>query len=314
MKFSTPRPSKTALSAELISFRRHLRDARNLSPNTVKAYLRDVRELERFLRQHFGTEVVRWPQVTRAVLRAFLGDLLRRRYARRSVVRKLSSVRGFFAFMHLRGGIADNPAKSVRGPKFDRALPGHLEEGETRALFRWAREEAERRDDLLGWRRFAVLEVAYGSGLRLAEVQSLNLDAAREMRSGRIRVVGKGNKERVAPVTGASVRAVERYLPWRAEVAHSETRALFVGRHGMRLSARSIQTDVKQAIQSCARDASLSIHALRHSFATHLLDSGAELLAVKELLGHESLGTTRVYAHTSKARLRRAHRAAHPRG
>ena len=161
-------------------------------------------------------------------------------------------------------------------------------------------------------RLLVILELLYGSGIRLAELGALNVQSL-DLARGQMRVLGKGRKERIVPVTASATRAVANYLPRRAEVARSDSRALLVGRHGGRLSNRHVQRSVQRVLADFADAAGLSVHSLRHSFATHLLDAGADLMAVKELLGHASLGTTQIYAHTSKERLRRVYGAAHPR-
>ena len=157
-----------------------------------------------------------------------------------------------------------------------------------------------------------MLELLYGSGLRLAELQSLDVGSL-DLDRGQLRVMGKGRKERIVPVTKSATVALGRYLPRRSDVASPDSSALFVGRHGRRLSRRYIQRSVREALAEFAEDQSLSVHSLRHTFATHLLDAGADLMAVKELLGHVSLSTTQIYAHTSRERLKRVYAKSHPR-
>ena len=300
------------MTPEVSVFLEHLAGPRNLSPHTVAAYRRDLLDLEEFARAYLCRDDFRWRDIDRGVVRAFLGEAGRRGLAPRTVARKLSAARAFFRHLRRTGEISSNPARSVRGPKLDRTLPGHLRAEETEALFNWAETRAASENGLAETRLLAILELLYGSGLRLAEltaldVRSLNLDR------GQVRVLGKGRKERIVPVTNAAARAIRRYLPRRAEVAEPATRALLVGRHGRRLSRRHIQRLVRAVLVDFAESADVSVHSLRHTFATHLLDAGADLMAVKELLGHASLGTTRIYAHTSKERLRRVYKGAHPR-
>ena len=175
-----------------------------------------------------------------------------------------------------------------------------------------------------GTRNLVILELLYGSGLRLSELHGLDVPDL-DLRRGQTKVLGKGNKERLVPVTGSAVRAIGRYLPRRSEVRTAATperevavtkpdsKALLLNPSGKRLSRRSIQTVVRRFLDDAASGEGLSAHSLRHSFATHLLDAGADLMAVKELLGHVSLSTTQVYTHTSKERLRRVYRRSHPR-
>ena len=264
------------MTPEVADFLRHLADERQLSDNTVRAYGRDLEQLETFLGEYLGRTGWQWsdPDVDRLALRAFLGWCGRKGLAKRSVARRLAAAR---------------------------------------ALFDFAERGAEE-NTLAGTRTLAILELMYGSGLRLSEAHGLDIGAL-DRREGHARVMGKGRKERIVPVTGSALRAVERYLPRRAEVVASTTEdALFVNARGGRLSRRSIQAAVRGCLEAAAGARGLSAHALRHTFATHLLEAGADLLAVKELLGHVSLSTTRIYTHTSKERLMRVYRDAHPRG
>ena len=300
------------MTPEVSRFLEHLAGTRNLSPHTVAAYRRDLRDLEEFAGVHLCRDDFEWTEIDRGVIRAFLGEAGRRGLAPRTVARKLSAVRALFRHLHHEGTISSNPAGLVRGPKLDRTLPGHLRTEEVTALFRWAETRAARDNGLPETRLLALLELLYGSGLRLSELASLDVRSL-DLDRGQIRVLGKGRKERIVPVTAVAARAIRRYLPRRAEVAESGTRALLVGRHGRRLSNRHIQRLVRTVLVDFAESADVSVHSLRHTFATHLLDAGADLMAVKELLGHASLGTTRIYAHTSKERLRRVYKGAHPR-
>ncbi|MDE2764115.1 MAG: tyrosine-type recombinase/integrase [Gemmatimonadota bacterium] len=300
------------MTPQVARFLAHLEGARNLSPHTVAAYRRDLLDLEDFTRIYLGRDEFRWGELTRGVIRAFLGEAVRRGLAPRTVARKLSSVRALFRHLHRTGEITSDPARHVRGPKLDRTLPGHLRAEEITALFRWAETRAEQDNGLPETRLLVALELLYGSGLRLSEVASLDVRSL-DLDRGQLRVLGKGRKERIVPLTTAAAKAVRRYLPRRREVVEPGCPALLVGRHGRRLSNRHIQRSVRTVLAEFADAADVSVHSLRHSFATHLLDAGADLMAVKELLGHVSLGTTRIYAHTSKERLRRVYRGAHPR-
>ena len=300
------------MTPQVARFLRHLKVARNLSPHTVQAYRRDLRDLEAFAGVYLGRDDFPWRDVDRGVIRAFLGEAGRRGLAPRTVARKLSAVRALFRYLHREGEIPSNPARLVRGPKLDRTLPGHMRTEEMTALFSWAATRAAEKNGLTETRLLTALELLYGSGLRLSELASLDVNSL-DLAQGQLRVLGKGRKERIVPVTTAAARAVRNYLPRREEVAKDGCRALLVGRHGRRLSNRYIQRSVQAVLSDFAAASDLSVHSLRHTFATHLLDAGADLMAVKELLGHASLGTTQIYAHTSKERLRRVYKGAHPR-
>jgi len=303
----------TPVGVEIEDFLRHLADERQLAANTLKAYRRDLSQLESFLGGYLGRQSWRWsdPEVDRLAIRAFLGWLTRKGLAKRSVARKLAAARTFFAFLHQEERIPSNPGRTVRAPKLDKRLPGHLTSSDVRVIFEHA-ESGAARNTLSGTRGLAVLELLYGSGLRLSELYALDLSSI-DQATGQVRVLGKGSKERIVPVTGSALRAVARYRPRRDEVAQPGEIALFVNARGGRLSRRSIQGIVRDALERAAGGRGLSTHALRHSFATHLMEAGADLLAVKELLGHVSLSTTQIYTHTSKERLLRVYRDAHPR-
>ncbi|MHB1193364.1 MAG: tyrosine recombinase XerC [Longimicrobiales bacterium] len=295
---------------EVQAYLRHLADERQLSANTVKAYARDLEELDTFLSEYLGRCDWGWEEADRLALRGFLGWCRRGGRSRRTVARKLSAARTFFRFLHLEDRIPHNPTRAVRAPKVDRHLPGHLSTADIQVVFEVAESRAAE-NTLQATRDLLILELLYGSGLRLSELHGLDLDAL-DRRSAQVRVLGKGSKERIVPVTRRSLAALERYEPRRGEVAGGGG-AVLVNARGGRLSRRSIQEAVRRGLEAAAGARGLSAHALRHTFATHLLEQGADLLAVKELLGHVSLSTTRIYTHTTKERLLRVYRDAHPR-
>ena len=301
---------------EVGEFLRHLADERQLSPNTVKAYTRDLGELEAFLTEYLGHPSWGWHDVDRLALRGFLGWCHRKGRTRRTVARKLSAARTFFRFLHLEDRIPANPTRAVRAPKTEKRLPGHLTTGDIAVVFGEAETRAAE-NTLQGTRDLLILELLYGSGFRLAELHGLDLSALDRGRK-LARVMGKGSKERIVPVTGAALRALARYEPRRLEALASgkgaeRHEAILVNARGGRLSRRSIQAAVHRCLDAAAGARGLSAHALRHTFATHLLEEGADLMAVKELLGHVSLSTTQIYTHTTKERLLRVYKDAHPR-
>ena len=299
---------------DVAAFLRNLADARQLSPHTVTAYRRDLAEFTGFLQRRLQRPEWRWEEVNRNLLRAFLGELNRRGLARRTIARKLSAVRSFLRFLHREEIIPANPARTVRSPKLDQRLPSWLTRAEMERLF----ESAELRSaegGFRGVRDHAVVELFYATGMRLSELQGLDTRAV-DLIAEQARVLGKGRKERILPIGRAAAAALRRYELRRQEVAGRVPRdraALFLSERGRRLSVRQLQNIVKGFLIAAADDAGLSTHSLRHSFATHLLDAGADLLAVKELLGHASLSTTRIYIHTSRERLKRVYQQAHPR-
>lgn len=305
-----------APEAAVEEFLRHLADERQLSPNTVVAYRRDLSDLSAFLGDYWGTPDWGWEHVDRLTLRSFLGWCHREGLARRTVARKLSATRSFFRFLHLEERLERNPAGALRAPRSEKRLPGHLGHLDAAAVFDLAEARAAE-NTLQGTRTLVILELLYGSGLRLAELHGADLPDL-DLVGEQVKVRGKGRKERIVPLTRAAVTAVRRYEPRRSETLGSESRAsdrraLLLNRRGRRLSRRSIQSAVSGLLDEVAEGEGLSAHSLRHSFATHLLDGGADLMAVKELLGHVSLSSTQIYTHTSRERLKRVYREAHPR-
>jgi integrase/recombinase XerC len=282
----------------------------------VGSYRKDLDDLQEFLTGYHGTPEWSWDDVDRLTLRAFMGWCQRRGLSRRTTARKMSAVRTFYRFMHLEDRVAANPTRAVRAPKAEKRLPGHLSRGDVDAVFQSAEVRAAE-NTLAGTRELAVLELLYGSGLRLSELYGLDL-ADLDLVTEQAKVRGKGRKERIVPLTRAATAAIRRYEPRRGEAISDQSRAddrraLLLNARGRRLSRRSIQETVRRALEAAASADGLSAHSLRHSFATHLLDGGADLMAVKELLGHVSLSTTRIYTHTSRERLKQVYRDAHPR-
>lgn len=309
-----------ALEKDLEEYLRHIRDERQLSEHTLAAYSSDLSELRKFLTDYFGSGEWSWGEVDRLAIRAFLSHLTALTLKRRTIARKLSAVRSFFRFLHREGRVRANPARQVKAPRLGRTLPGYLTQSEMSRLFELI---ALSRPEV-GWRGArdrALLELLYSAGLRLSEVHGLSdrdVDhpAGSTATSTTVRVRGKGNVERIVPVGRFANTAIRDYVRARDErfgVA-GDAQPLFVSDRGARLSRRQIQRIVTVAVRLVADESDLSTHSIRHSFATHLLDEGADLMAIKELLGHASLSTTRMYAHTSRERVKQVHRLAHPRG
>lgn len=298
------------------SFLRYVRVERRLSPHTESAYRRDLRDFDAFLSAHMETAGGGWAEVDRLDIRSWLGELEGRGLKRSTIARKLSAVRAFYRFLHRTGSVSSNPARLVRTPRKRRELPGYLTRGQAEALFDSLGEYASP-ERPLAIRDRAIIELAYSSGLRLAELQSLD-DGDLDLDRGLVKVVGKGGKERIVPVGSQARAAVSEYLSQRSRVSareprKGEGRPLFISRRGTRISRRQVQRSVSAWLTWAAQGERLSVHTLRHTFATHMLDQGADLMAVKELLGHSSLSTTRIYTHTSRERLVKAYRQAHPR-
>jgi len=308
---------------ELAAFAAFLSKERNDSPHTVKAYGRDVSEFAAFCDGFYGGSWG-WAGVDRLAIRGFLGALEQRGLSRRSTARALSALRTFYRFLNLTQGVEVNPAKAARTPKQETRLPAHLDRAEIDLLF----GEAERRAAAGGFteaRDLAMLELFYATGMRLAELAGLS-EGDLDLVSDQVKVRGKGKKERIVPLGTHAGVALRRYFRHRDGVLagtsppgplsttwRGGTRAVFLNRRGARLTPRGVQLAIKRLLGGLTRGKELHVHSLRHSFATHLLDAGADLRAVQELLGHASLSTTQVYTHTSVQRLKQVYHQAHPR-
>lgn len=293
------------------TFLTYLLKEKRYSKHTVSAYGSDLRQFGEFLTRHTegsGTVIT----VDRLTLRLFLGELAEQAFQKRSIARKLESLRAFFLYLRKRGVIEKNPAAGLASPRLGKRMPSFLDEQSAARLL-----EPRAKDDEWGVRDTAVLEVLYGAGIRLSEIVGLDMDDV-DLNRGMIKVLGKGSKERIIPVGAKSVKALRAYLPLRSRciAAHARTeqdrRALFISRRGRRLNQKAIYRLVTRAIASVIDLPKKSPHILRHTFATHLLDRGADITAVRELLGHESLSTTQLYTHTTIQRLKTIYAQAHP--
>jgi integrase/recombinase XerC len=301
-----------ALGKLFARFREYLALERRSSAHTVLAYGRDLDELLGFVQGRKSREA-RLDDIDKLVLRSWLGELSRR-LSPTSLARKLSSVRAFFAWLEREGLTRDNPAALLKSPKLRKKLPKFLsadQAGEVvEAPLAGGASEPERLRDA------ALLEVLYGSGLRVSELVGLDLDHLALERE-EVRVLGKGKKERVVPIGSKARTALSAYLERRPELRHPRTgrqdvRSLFLGRYGTRLGVRRIQTLVQRYGALGTGRGDLHPHALRHSCATHLLEGGADLRAIQELLGHTSLSTTQRYTHVSLDQLVAVYDRAHP--
>jgi len=296
--------------AEFVTF---LSKERNDSPHTVKAYERDLDAFAAFCQDYYGGPWS-WAGVDRLAVRGFLAAEQRRGLAKRSVARALSALRTFYRFLNATRGLEVNPARAARTPKLEKTLPTYLNRAEVEMLF----ADAEARAAAGGFREardLAMLELFYSTGMRLSELAGLN-DPDVDLVSDQVKLRGKGKKERIVPVGSHATAAFRKYLQKRdglLATTRPGSRPVFVNLRGKRISPRGVQLAMKRLFDGLSRGPELHVHALRHSFATHLLDAGADLRAVQELLGHASLGTTQVYTHTSVERLKKVYHQAHPR-
>jgi integrase/recombinase XerC len=299
------------LEEAIARFVRHLGEERRASPHTVSAYERDLAQLVAFVKEK-KTRVKRPEDLDVFVLRGFLGQLART-HAPPSIGRKIAAIRAFLRWLERRGEIHKNPAAELELPKVRRPLPTFVNVDAAAEIV-----EAPDEDTAEGARDRAMLELLYGSGLRVSELVGLDL-ASLEMdeSGGRARVFGKGSKERLVPFGAHARKAILRWLDRRSSLRNGKTgaldpQALFVSRLGRRIGVRQVQNLVHRYGALGAGRADLHPHALRHTFATHLLDGGADLRAIQRMLGHASLSTTQRYAHVSIDHLTKVYDAAHP--
>ncbi len=307
----------------------YLQGERAASPHTLKNYTIDLQQFRAFLRtgglqesKQVVSDVERGNTLRREIapveidvlaIRAFVADLHRRGIARSSIARKLATLRSFFRYLCREGIVGANPAKLVSTPKLPKRLPSHLTVDEVDRLLAQAGGQ-----DLPGARDLAILELFYASGIRLSELTGLDVRDV-DIRESLIRVKGKGGKERIVPVGSKATAALRRYLDRRSDLAQgstpgaSESAALFLNRLGGRLSSRSTARIVLKYLNQSGIGPKITPHGLRHSYATHLLQAGADLRAIQELLGHARLSTTQRYTHLNLDHLMEVYDKAHPR-
>lgn len=295
-------------------FRAHLAHERDLSPRTVEAYATDLAQMSAFLSERLGSDPGA-ADVALHDIRAFLAAEVGRGLGGRSMMRKVSSIRAFFRYLVKRRVIAEDPTVHLAQQIQRRSIPTVVGEERIRHMM-----ELPDTGTLKGRRDRAILEFLYGTGVRLGEL--LSLDVGDFVPFGEtVRVIGKGDKERIVPVAGKAREALLDYWRERFEAAGDVEAALsrhrdapaFATDRSRRISARTVQRIVEKYIRQVATVSACSPHTLRHAFATHLLDNGADLRAVQELLGHESLSTTQIYTHVSVEHLKKVYRKAHPR-
>ena len=285
-------------------FTKYLADERNLSPHTRVAYLRDLCEFQDFLQRHGGSGKVALAGIDSFLLRRHLAEL-HKRNQRTSIARKLSTLRTFFRYLVREGHLPSNPAEGLSTPKLNRYLPKTLSVDEATALM-----EKGYGSGLLDLRDRAIVELFYSSGLRVSELTGLDVGSL-NLREKLVRVLGKGRKERIVPIGLKAHEAMLAYLEERG--SPDENAPLFINARGGRLTPRSVQRNLKIRLIKAGIIKDISPHALRHSFATHLLDGGADLRAIQELLGHASLSTTQKYTQVSVDQLMSVYDRAHPR-
>lgn len=292
------------MSEEIAVFCGYLDTERNVSPHTLAAYRRDLEQLAAFIARETGAPAqVR--DVDHLLLRRYLA-LLGKNAKKSSVGRKLAAIRSFFRFLVRRGEVEKNPAELIATPKKENRLPFHLNIDQVTTLVEAPPDEAEH-----ALRDRAALELLYSCGLRVSELTGLSIGDL-DLSGGMVRVLGKGGKERIVPVGSRALEALRRYLESRGELAGSRE-PLFLNTRGRRINRRSVARIVDAYVLRIAAFKRISPHVLRHTFATHMLEGGADLRAIQELLGHASLSTTQKYTHVGIDRLMEVYDKAHPR-
>jgi integrase/recombinase XerC len=289
-------------------FLEYLETERNYSANTILSYETDLISLIKFLS---GEGIKSFKDVHKELLRAFIGFLIDNGFSQRSVARKIASMRSFFKYLRRQKVIEGNPALVLITPKVNKRLPSFLNEQAVQQLLSLPDTAAQ-----YGKRDKAILELFYSTGIRLSELINLNVNDISSS-EGIIKVKGKGRKERIVPVGRKALSAIDDYLATRKDIALmvrsvSEEHPLFALEPNRRMYPQAVGRMVRKYIMAISEIEKKSPHVLRHTFATHMLNRGADLRAVKELLGHESLSTTQVYTHVSSAQMKKVYEGAHP--
>ncbi|MEE8424703.1 MAG: site-specific tyrosine recombinase/integron integrase [Elusimicrobiota bacterium] len=295
------------MKARIQRFLNALRSGRNFSQHTLRAYSADLAEFERFRARR---PTARSPEnIDRSFVRAYLAHLQSGKPARNTVLRKISSLRSFVRYLRDEGEIKKDPFLNIPLPKKERRLPKFLTESEMKSLL----AASPKKGDWMTLRDKAILELLYSSGLRRSELAQLNAHDM-DFMSGVVRVFGKGGRERIVPVGDPALSAVRKYLGKRPRArGASRTEPLWLNAKGGRLGDAGVALIVRRSVVAARILKRISPHAIRHSFATTLLDHGCDLRALQEMLGHKSLTTTQIYTHTTLAQLRKVYSKAHPR-
>jgi tyrosine recombinase XerC len=279
----------------------YLKIEKNASPHTLTNYEIDLKEFNNSVKdKELGG-------ITHVDVRLFLARLKEKNFSKRSVARKMACLRSFFRFLCREGYLKSSPAAGLQTPKLDKRLPFFLNANEVVKLI-----ESPDLSDIYGLRDRAMLETLYSSGIRVSELVGLNRDGV-DFIGGVIKVYGKGKKERLAPIGDRALRAIRNYLEKLEVQTLKDKKAVFINKSGRRISDRAVRRVVEKYIRKTSLNEKISPHSLRHSFATHLLDRGADLRSVQELLGHANLSTTQIYTHVTTERLKEVYEKVHPR-
>ncbi len=318
-------PVEKSFTPLVRQFLDYLKLERHFSDYTVKSYGADLIQFGHYLAGDLGRPAGAEPPAKLTpseldelqvaceplTIREFLAYLYGQNYTKSTTARKLATLRSFFKFLIRRGAVSVNPLSTIRTPKQDKRLPKCLDLEQVQKLL-----EAPGDGDLLGARDKAMLEILYSSGIRVSELVELEM-ADLDLHEGVLRVKGKGRKDRLTPIGSQAIKAVQRYFELRSQEPKCQAgrwaSRVFLNKHGDTLSTRSVRRKLDKYLVEAGLDPGISPHTLRHSFATHLLNNGADLRSVQELLGHQSLSTTQIYTHLSTSRMKEVYDAAHPR-
>lgn len=287
-------------------FLTYLEVERNYSRNTVANYRVDLLDFKKFLIR-LNDSQPSIGEIDHLAIRGYLGDLQERQLSRSTVLRKLSTLRSFFRYLARRGYLDTDPTSALATPKVRRKLPEFLELSEVEALL-----SAPDTKNIVGLRDQAILELLYSTGMRVGELLALNLPDM-DRQSALVKVRGKGKKERILPVGRTAMTALDNYLARRYELSSRPSQAVFLSQRGNRPDAKSIRRRIEKYARDAGIKKKITPHTLRHTFATHMLNAGADLRSVQELLGHASLSTTQIYTHVTADRLKQVYEKAHPR-
>ncbi len=296
------------IQQEINNFLKYLSSEKLYSSHTIAAYKGDIIQFFDLYNLEGSNQKKEIRDITKNDIRNFVSSLIRYGMSKRSAERKVAALKSFFSYLYKQNLVHNNPVSGIAMPKQDKILPKFLQEQEISALFKKIDVKTPS-----GIRDRAIIELFYSTGIRLSELSGLN-EQDIDLNAGIVRVQGKGAKQRIVPIGKLASQAVKHYIEKKATLFDvKDKKALFLNRQGKRISNRGIQLRVYKWLTMVSEKKGLSPHILRHSFATHLLDRGADLQAVKELLGHSSLSTTQVYTHLSTSRLKKIYEQAHPR-
>ena len=293
-----------------LDFVAKLEHEKGFSEHTLRAYHKDLLQFDNFLKAEKRSSL---ESINHLLLRRFLAVLRSKNYSKRTIARKLASIRSFFKFLIREGELVANPFEMLRTPKQDKKLPQFLSITEVDVLLKTPDSSS-----VMGLRDMAIMETLYSTGIRVSELVGLD-EGHIDFTSGMIKVQGKGKKERLVPIGSHAINAINEYInskprsKKKEEKSMSRSEPLFLNKYGDRLTARSVARSLDKYLKASGINLLTSPHTFRHSFATHLLDKGADLRSVQEMLGHSSLSTTQVYTHITTERLKNVYDKAHPR-